>query len=206
VTEPANPLEHVAATGHGGQDPLAAFLTANDALLDRLHAYISRRVPTDRHGAEEAYQDALLAFTVLLDKGCPVDERSQVLFGIAAHKVADYWRAHNRRAGEILTEPSDRSILAKALTTASTSRLESVETWHDIERALAQLTAAQREALFLHFVDQLSQEEAAGAMAITRSALRRLLASARKKIVADGLLDGYDLHRSTQVRTREAQA
>jgi RNA polymerase sigma factor (sigma-70 family) len=175
VTEPANPLEYGAATVQGGRDPLAAFLTSNDELLDRLHAFISRRIAKDRHGAEEAYLDTLLAFTVLLDKGCSADECPQVLFGIAAHKVADYWRAHNRRAGEILTEPSDRSVLAKALTSASTSRLESVETWHDIERALARLTAAQREALFLHFVDQLPQEEAAGAMAITRSKLRRLL-------------------------------
>jgi hypothetical protein len=58
-------------------------------------------------------------------------------------------------------------------------------------RAFASLRKEQRHALVLLYVDDLKQEEAAGEMGITRGRSRRLVASAKSLIIANGTLDGY---------------
>lgn len=214
MTESTSTPEPGVAPVPGGQDALATFLASNDALLDRMFSYISRRIPDDPQGAEEVFGDTLEAVAgFVVAKGCPPKEYAPVTFGIADRKVADYWRARSRRAGMVLTAPSDLSLAADALSGKSGDPYERVDTLLDLKRAFEPLSGEQQRALVLRFVDRLTQVEAAAAMAITRARLRRLVDSATKTIMQDRTLDEYRPHptttpmrRTTQTGTPEAQA
>lgn len=198
-----------------GLDTLATFLASNDALQDRLYSYISRRIRGDQHGAEEAHQDTLVAFDFhLRTKGCVPCEYAPLIFGIARNVVAEYWRKRRQRTGVILTPPSDLALVASVLSPKTTDPFEPVDTALDLKCAFGRLSEEQRHALvLLHYVDGLTQEEAAGEMGITRGRLRRLVASARRQILVDGTLEGYRTHETTipmrrpiQTGTSEVQA
>ncbi|MEV4049646.1 sigma factor-like helix-turn-helix DNA-binding protein [Amycolatopsis sp. NPDC049688] len=141
---------------------------------------------------------------------------------MAKNKVVDYWREYGKRKPGVLTEPSDLQLLSAELAaspklTGSSLRVDSAEDIErrvDVERALAPLDVDERKALVLICCFGFTQEEAAAMMGVDRGQVRRRVASAASKIVADGRLAGYggnqipesDTRRTTQTGTPEAHA
>jgi RNA polymerase sigma factor (sigma-70 family) len=189
VTEPPSTPEHKGISREGYRDPLAAFLASHDDLQDKLWGHISRLIPHDHDGAGEVYQETLLAFTMLLNKDPHIS--APIIFGIARYKIADYWRKQKRRSREILTEPAAAIMTAIALTGNSADLSEAVTTLVDVERAYVPLSDEQQRVLTLRYIHQLTQEEAAEAMGISRSRLRRLEANATNTLAEGGMLDEY---------------
>jgi RNA polymerase sigma-70 factor, ECF subfamily len=137
-------------------------------LVDRHYdrcARIAVRIVGNREDAEEALQDAFLrAFNALGD----YEERerfSSWLTRIVVNQCRTVLARTRRREAMFLdVDPRD-------LTHAAT-RPEGDEGWADLERALAQLPVAQREAIVLRYADDLTYEEMARITGAGESALK----------------------------------
>jgi RNA polymerase sigma-70 factor (ECF subfamily) len=142
---------------------------------------------SDRELAEDTTQEVLLAAMTALPR---VDERQYPLvalvFGIAAHKVADAWRARARcrsfPAPEVPEQqdtaagPEDLALQAEAARHAM--------------RLLDTLPRNQRELLLLRVAAGLSAEEAGAVLGMTAGAVRvaqhRALHRLRSFVAAEG--------------------
>lgn len=168
-------------------DPLEHFLKHHDELLNKLFAYVSRRIPGSCD-AKAVFWQVLEPFAAYLDRAdCPPEAHPMILFGIAGKKVADYWRHEERRGKEVLTAPSELSLLDDHLS----DPFVTAEMRIDLLRALGGLDADERTALVLCHVDQLDQESAARIMGVSRNQVRWVLRTAKKKLCESGALDGY---------------
>jgi len=194
VTDPTAP--HTCDCG----DPLDFVF---DQLQDKLRGFICRRIPDDAPDAEAVYWETLEAFEAYTKRErCSPDIYPKLLFGIAANKVSDYWRAEKRKRHSVLVEPSDLKLLADDWP----SPYEAVDQRVDLTRAFAEaLDDDMRRALVLVHVDQLSQDEAAAVVGLHRSSLRRLLIKARGLIRSSGLLDAYAGRLATTSARRAAE-
>jgi len=186
VTDTANSSEP-RADGWGWDDPLEHFLRHHDEVLNKLFAYVSRRIP-HRHDAKAVFWQILEPFAAYLDRtDCPPEEHRLILFGIAANKVADYWRQEERREFVVLTAPSELSLFDEYLS----DPFVTAEMRIDLLRAMDGLDARERTALVLCHVDQLDQESAARIMGVSRNQVRWVLSTAKKKLCESGALGGY---------------
>lgn len=137
-------------------------------LVDRHYercARIAVRIVGNHEDAEEALQDAFLrAFNALGD----YEERERFsawLTRIVVNQCRTVLARTRRREAVFLdVDPGVLSLASKAD--------EADEGWPDLERALAQLPDAQREALVLRFSDDLTYEEMARITGAGESALK----------------------------------
>ncbi|MGX7829659.1 RNA polymerase sigma factor [Actinokineospora sp. 24-640] len=172
----------------GGELRLAAFLRAH---WTPLYRYIVRRVG-DRHAAEDVRQKTAMAFAVKwrADGGIDDAETAPQLYGIAAHKIADHFRAVKREPtvpfshafgrGEDDADGEDRRV--EAADPAGEDPLVAVLREVDLAAAGITMTHRQQQALELCYLDGFGQEQAAQIMGISVSGLQKHLDAARKRL------------------------
>jgi RNA polymerase sigma-70 factor (ECF subfamily) len=150
------------------QQVLAGDVEAFSRLVDRHYdrcARIAMRILGNREDAEEAIQDAFLRAFRALASYEDRERFSAWLSRILINQCRTI-RARVQRREEVFShlELGDAELFADA---------ESVESvWPDLERALAQLPADQREAVVLRYSDDLTYEEMARITGAGESALK----------------------------------
>jgi RNA polymerase sigma-70 factor (ECF subfamily) len=155
------------------QDKMNAESLRREYLAD-IYAYAARRLPL-REDAEDATAETFVAAFGQLHRLKTQDVRLW-LFGIARHKVSDAARRASRRREVTLEE----SVYAEALST------EAEESREELRRMLTKLPEDQREAIVLHYVEDLSHEEVALAMKKSLAAVNSLLQRARAGLYKQG--------------------
>jgi RNA polymerase sigma-70 factor (ECF subfamily) len=147
---------------------LAGDVEAFSRLVDRHYdrcARIAMRILGNREDAEEAVQDAFLRAFRALASYEDRERFSAWLSRILINQCRTI-RTRVQRREEVFShlDLSDAELFADA---------ESVESaWPDLERALAQLPADQREAVVLRYADDLTYEEMARITGAGESALK----------------------------------
>jgi RNA polymerase sigma-70 factor, ECF subfamily len=167
----ANDETHVTATEpQGAVSHAHALVDLYDRAVPQVFGYLRPRC------GDAALAEDLTAETFLA--ACDAIQRRQVsevtvawLIGIARHKLVDHWRfaaRHERRLRAVadVTEPVDDPWDAHV--DAAT-----------VERTLASLSAVNRSALTLRYLDGLSVREVAALLGRTVAATDQLLARAR---------------------------
>jgi RNA polymerase sigma factor (sigma-70 family) len=146
--------------------------------FDTLFGYAARRV-----GRQLAEEIATETFTQAFDRrrnfDFDRDDAAPWLFGIAANLLRRHWRTERRR------------LAAYARSTERSASLPDEVPRLDVLAALDQLSADEREALFLFAVADLSYEEIAAALSVPVGTVRSRLARARervRRVVGDGPL------------------
>lgn len=169
----------------------------------KLLASIRRRVP-DMETAEEITQDVLLALYHQVGDSAIPEGLPQLMFGIATHKIADWYRTNIPKAvlpldpllNEIVERPDpDRGPGESAVEHLSERMQGALD---ELERILPRLTPAQRNAvLYRHYVG-MSVAEVAEAMGIKHNAAKRLLVRGMDKIRTLLRQAGYEISVSTE--------
>lgn len=145
--------------------------------LPRLLA-LATRLLGDRMEAEDVAQEAFIRIW----KQAPRWKTGEARFDTWLHRVAlnlcyDRLRGRREEPADALPDEPDPQPRADA-------RLETRERDARVRDALAALPPRQREALVLHYYQELSNIEAAGLMGITVDALESLLSRARRNLRA----------------------
>ena len=142
--------------------------------LAEIYAYAARRLPL-REDAEDAAAETFAAAVAQLHRINAQDVRLW-LFGIARHKVADAAHRASRRREVTLEE----SVYATAPSP------EAEESRESLRRLLKELPEEQREAILLHYVEELSHQEVALVMRKSLAAVNSLLQRARARLCKMG--------------------
>ena len=196
VARPAALLESLVAAAVGGD------AVARERLLGEIHPLVLRycrgrlgRQESVIGSADDVAQDVCLAVVNALP-GYTLRGLSfrAFVYGIAAHKITDTFRAIGRNRAEPMADLPDRPVVRdgpehRLLATELTERLGSL---------LHRLTPRQREVLVLRIAVGMSAEETAVAVGSTPGAVRvtqhRALNRLRGIVTATGGdLDGGDL-------------
>ncbi|MFI9052560.1 RNA polymerase sigma factor [Streptomyces sp. NPDC053427] len=164
------------------RDMMRAFYLAQHP---RLWRFVVRRVP-DHGDAEDVCQEIWRMFFVRYDHYVTFYEKPEIaLYRSARCRIADYWR---RRGTAELTDPHDVDALAGAVTLDS---LGITERRIDLQRALSWLPARQREAMGLHYLDQLSVAETASLMGVSADGVKKLVQRALATLRTTRSLETY---------------
>lgn len=151
-------------------DP-SAFRVFYDDALPRLYSYFFHRCGGERGVAEELTQETFLAAVSELRKRRPIAEPARWIFGIARHKLVDHYRKlerdERRDAHAEAMDPDER-----VWQTAEDRELTA--------RALAALPVAQRAALVLRYLDDLSVADVARALGRSLHATESLIARGKE--------------------------
>ena len=150
--------------------------------LADVFSYVTRRVP-DRQEAEDVTAEVFAAAFVALPHRKALSGPYPWLLGIARRKIADSLRRRGRREGRTqeLTEdlPAERAGLPEAaLAREERARL--------LRGMLIALPEDQREALLLHYVEDLPQAEMAAVLGRSPGAVNSLLQRARAAVYRQG--------------------
>ena len=151
------PLELRAKLPRRDPEALARFY---EIYFDRVYGYLRRMLGED-HLAEDVTQDVFMHIQRSIHTYDPARSPGPWVFTIATNKLRDHWRA--RRQSDLpLEAPSDdgdrRSDLASR-DRGPLPALEEAELARELERAIASLSPAMREALVLRYFEGLSFEE-----------------------------------------------
>lgn len=137
------------------------------AILPLLRAIARRRIANPAE-AEDAVQDALLTIHTLRDSYDPARPIRPWLAAIAERRAIDRLRRHGRRGGrETPIDPWTETLAAPATNTAE-ENLDAA----DLRRAIATLPPAQRSALRLAKLEDLSLAEASARSGMSVGALK----------------------------------
>jgi RNA polymerase sigma-70 factor (ECF subfamily) len=181
---PAPPLQ--------GPEAFGAFYEEN---WEDLLVFFARRVLDPEVALDltaETFAQALLSRRRF--RGATNEEARSWLYGIARHQLSDYWRRGQaekralRRAGLATPRLSDEDH-ERIEELAGTARLRAAA-----RNGLSELSAAEREAIRLRVVDELSYEEVASSLSITEDAARarvsRGLRTLARKLETAGVGEG----------------
>jgi RNA polymerase sigma-70 factor (ECF subfamily) len=151
-----------------------AFRAWYDLVLPRVYGYLYQRCGRDRDLAEELTQQTFVD-AVRSHGRTTTDDPVRWVIGIARHKLADHFRALERRERGYLR------LVARSP--------EPAVTWlgdHDAEGvlvdALRRLPAAQRAAVTLRYVDDLPVREVAALLGRSDGAVESLLSRGRETL------------------------
>ena len=151
-------------------DP-SAFRVFYDEALPRVYSYFFHRCAGERSMAEELTQETFVAAVAELRKDRPIGEPLHWIFGIARHKLVDHYRRlerDERRDARTETVQADPAVW------------DSAEERELTARALAALPVAQRAALVLRYLDDLSVADVARALGRSLHATESLIARAKE--------------------------
>jgi RNA polymerase sigma factor (sigma-70 family) len=149
----------------------------------RLQAFIKRRVrnPSD---AEDILQDVLYEFVRAFRLPEPIEQVGAWLFRVARNRIIDRFR---RRETEPLSEPSAESdddysleLALPAVTEGVDTTLARAHVLNQLQEALLELPANQREVFVAHEIDGLSFKQIA---ATTKVPINTLLARKRYAVL-----------------------
>ena len=147
---------------------LAGDVEAFSRLVDRHYdrcARIARRILGNREDAEEAVQDAFLRAFRALGSYEDRERFSPWLTRILINQCRTI-RARVQRREEVFRDLDVQDVRFVA------GPEEVNSAWPDLERALGQLPADQREAVVLRYADDLTYEEMARVTGVGESALK----------------------------------
>lgn len=172
TTEAGRPVDLSARPRGLGLDE-AAFRAWYEASLPVVYRYLFNRCGRRADVAEELTQQTFVEAVrsrSYVDRGQP----ASWLIGIARHRLIDYLRGLERRENRLLRLVSTRAPQ---------------QIWMDepdpddrVSHALARLPAAQRAAVVLRYVDDLSVSEVARLLGRTESAVESLLSRGRESL------------------------
>jgi RNA polymerase sigma factor (sigma-70 family) len=124
--------------------------------------------------AEDVSQDIWEVFFVKYSDYATTNGRSaRVLYPIARYRIAEFWRRRGRTREELLGGRG-LTLLAELLCSDPGTYL-STDNKLDIERALSALPPRQREALHLHYVDDLKVTQTATLMGVAENTVKKLV-------------------------------
>jgi RNA polymerase sigma factor (sigma-70 family) len=167
------------------QRDAAAFVEVYEAYSERLLLFLSRKVLD----VEVAFDLHAELFAVALERrhqfrGRTVAEDEGWLYAIARNELSHYWRggAVERRAMERLR------LTRPELDDAAIERIEELATLADlapqITAALDTLPAEQREAVRLRIIEELSYEEIAVQVAVSKDTVRARVSRGLRALAA----------------------
>jgi RNA polymerase sigma factor (sigma-70 family) len=156
----------------------------HERYLEDVFRYILRRVPHIEE-AEDITAEVFAAAFVGLPRFRGQCSPYLWLLGIARRKIADALRRRAARRETLTSELDDAAAAAKPLQAAlaTTATPEAALVWAEAQAVLrdlvAQLTADQREAVLLQFMERLSISEIAVVMGRSPVSVKGLLQRAR---------------------------
>ena len=140
---------------------------------DKLLRYCYMKL-RDRALAEDLTQETFIKFFESKDYHS-IGKEMAYLYTIARNLCIDYFRKHKDESIEDL--PTKIQEMPE-----SRDKVEDIVDRISIEQALDSLTADEREAVVLRFSGELSVEDIAKTMGISRFAVRRRISSALEKL------------------------
>ena len=173
-----------AADATGGEErerPLTAEGLYQRYLAD-VFSYVARRV-SNRQEAEDVTAEVFAAAFVALPRRKALSGPYPWLLGIARRKIADSLRRRGRREGRTQPLTEDLPVERAGLPEAALAREERARLLRGL---LAALPEDQREALLLHYVEDLPQAEMAVVLGRSPGAVNSLLQRARAAVYRQG--------------------
>ncbi|MFI6326146.1 RNA polymerase sigma factor [Nonomuraea sp. NPDC050556] len=159
------------------RDP-AAFSTLFDRHAPALHRYVTRRLGDSL--ADDVVADTFLAaFRHRERYDLTRQDARPWLYGIAANLIGKHHRTESRAYRALARTGVDE--VAESYADRVEARVSATAAHRDLARALAGLSAADREVLLLIAWADLSYEEAAQALGVPIGTIRSRLHRARKK-------------------------
>lgn len=153
----------------------AAYGSLVSRYRDRLGRYAVRMLG-NMADAEEAVQDAFVRGYRSLARCVPPERFGGWLFAILVNRCRTLGAQRARRERTVVSEEA-------VVERASVAHTAEADAWRDaIAWALAQLTAEQREAFVLKYVEELSYEEMSEITGAGISALKMRVARARDEL------------------------
>jgi RNA polymerase sigma factor (sigma-70 family) len=156
--------------------------------------YVARRV-RNPEATIEIMSQIWEATYVRFEKKPPPRNWNELVWGIARNKVADWGRSRNKTPDPIYMDLDDLERVAGEV--VDKPDLGEAEELQRLRRTLKHtlahdLTALQREAVILRYVDELTYPEIASLMKVSRSVAKkhveRGIVNARKSMVKAGFL------------------
>ena len=151
-------------------EPGRALVDLYDHALPEVYGYLKPRCG-DFALAEDLAAETFLAACDAIDREQVYEVTVAWLIGIARHKLVDHWRREARRERRLAAI----SELAEPVDDPWDARIDSAT----VEHVLASLSAVNRAALALRYLDGLSVPEVAELLGRTVAATDHLLARAR---------------------------
>lgn len=140
--------------------------------LPAVYSYLFHRVGGSRAEAEDLTQETFMAAVGEIKRSARVGDPAAWVMGIAKHKLLDHYRRQEReerRLELVASNPRD-DVVADVADVADERALE----------CLGRIPAAQRAALCLRYLDDLSVPEVAHALGRSVHATESLLARGRQ--------------------------
>ncbi len=168
--------------GEAGAEDGATAETLHQRYLADVFAYVARRVP-NRQEAEDITAEVFAAAFAALPHQKGANGPYPWLLGIARRKIVDAHRRQARREGRV-------QALADELPAPSAELPEALLTRGERQRLIREmvthLPTDQREALLLHYVEELPQAEIAVVLGRSPAAVNSLLQRARAAVYRQG--------------------
>jgi RNA polymerase sigma-70 factor, ECF subfamily len=142
--------------------------------IPRLRRY-ARALTRDTHRADDLVQDTLVRALAKQDRWEPGTNLRAWLFTLMHNQYVNDMRRGNRDAGAIDIDEVSASLVATTDPTASRQL-------HELERALGQLPAEQREVILLVGLEGLSYDDAAATLAVPIGTVRSRLSRGREAL------------------------
>ena len=154
----------------------------HERYLADVYSYVARRVP-DRQEAEDVTAEVFAAAFVALPRQRGLNGPYPWLLGIARRKIADALRRRGRDEGRTSALTEEMPAASSDLPEAALARQERALLIHEM---LAALPENQREALLLHYVEDLPQAHVAAVLGRSPAAVNSLLQRARAAVYRQG--------------------
>jgi len=142
--------------------------------IPRLRRY-ARALTRDTQRADDLVQDTLVRALAKQDRWEPGTNLRAWLFTLMHNQYVNNIRRGNRDAGAIDIDEVSASLVATTDPTASRQL-------HELERALGQLPAEQREVILLVGLEGLSYDDAAAILAVPIGTVRSRLSRGREAL------------------------
>lgn len=147
----------------------------------KLFAFIKRRVENNAD-AEEILQDALLAFLEALRDFEGQSKLNTFLYGIAKHKIVDYYRKRKVKQVFLSQLPEEVIPLLSAFLKPE-EEFDAQEVRKRINEVFLKLTPRYRTILILKYIDSLSVKQIAEVLKVTVKSAESTLFRARMAFV-----------------------
>ena len=166
--------------------------------IPRLRRY-SRALTRDPQRADDLVQDTLVRALMKQDRWEPGTNLRAWLFTLMHNQYVNNVRRANREAGTIDIDDVSSSLVATTDPTASRQLYE-------LERALGQLAAEQREVILLVGLEGFSYEDAAKILAVPVGTVRSRLSRGRESLRRQfGIEEEIDPSLASQNRPKGGQ-
>jgi len=150
--------------------------------LAPVYAYVARRVP-NRQDAEDVTAEVFAAAFLGFAQQKGTEGPFPWLLGIARRKIADALRRQARQGNQTALISEDTPATETAGPEKSLARAERAQRLRDL---LAGLPPDQREALLLHYVEELPHSQMASVLGRSPAAVNSLLQRARASVYRAG--------------------